>query len=215
MAWWNIFRRGRRWKPVSEPRAEWLVAGLGNPGPDYVTSRHNFGFIAADALVRHCGGRWSVVDEPPMETCFCRIGEEIPIRVVRPLAFMNRSGLPVRWVLGSSGLNSSRLIVLVDDLSLPLGSMRIREGGGDGGHNGLRSVAEALGNGAFTRVRLGVAPEKGMPPAGVWVDYVLGSFGPGEQESVERIAGMAVHAVAEIISHGPSRAMSRFNRRKQ
>lgn len=200
---------------VPEPKAEWLVAGLGNPGPDYAYSRHNFGFIAAAALVSSCEGRWTAVDQPPSETCLCRIGEEIPIRVIRPLTFMNRSGLPVRWMLSSAGLDSSRLIVLVDDLSLPLGQMRIREGGGDGGHNGLRSVAEALGNGAFTRVRLGVAPDHGMPPAGEWVEFVLGQFGPDEEESVKKVAGLAVRAVAEIISHGPSRAMSRFNSRKR
>ncbi len=209
MAWWNIFRRGR--PPQPEPPAQWLVAGLGNPGPEYEASRHNFGFMAADALVRHCGGRWRAVDNPPMETCLCRFGEDLLIRVIRPLAYMNRSGDPVRWALSSSGLNSSRLIVLVDDMALPLGTLRIREGGGDGGHNGLRSVAEALGNGAFTRIRLGVAPPNGMPAAEEWVDFVLGFFEPHEKEIAGGVAGVAVSAVTEIINHGPSKAMSRFN----
>lgn len=213
MAWWNIFRRSRQRKP--EPPVDWLVVGLGNPGPEYQASRHNFGFRAVDALVRHCGARWTVVDQPPMETCLCRLEEDVLIRAVRPLAFMNRSGGPVRWTLRSLGLNSSRLIVMVDDLALPLGTLRIREGGGDGGHNGLRSVAEDLGNSAFTRVRLGVAPENGMPPAGEWVEFVLGSFEPHEEEVVRRVAGVAVDAVAEIVSHGQLRAMSRFNRKQQ
>jgi PTH1 family peptidyl-tRNA hydrolase len=187
------------------------VAGLGNPGRDYEASRHNFGFRAADALVRHYGGRWQAVANPPMDECLCRLGEGVMIRVVRPLAFMNRSGGPVQRALSSSGLNSSRLIVLVDDLALPLGTLRIREGGGDGGHNGLRSVAESLGNGGFTRIRLGIAPGDGMPSAGEWVDFVLGFFEPHEEEKVRQVAGVAVRAVTEIVNHGPSRAMSRFN----
>jgi len=211
VAWWNLFRRRRRRKP--EPNAEWLVAGLGNPGPKYEASRHNFGFMAAEALVSRCSGVWTAVDEPPLESSCLRLGEGITIQVVRPLAYMNRSGPPVRWALRSSDLDVSRLIVLVDDLALPLGAMRIREGGGDGGHNGLRSIAEALESGAFTRVRLGVAPVDGMLPAGEWVDYVLGSFEPGEEERVQRMAGLAADAVMEIICHGSGQAMSRFNRR--
>lgn len=213
MAWWNFFRRGRSSTSVSEP-PQWLVAGLGNPGADYSASRHNFGFMAADELARSFGGRWTDGGDPPLAVCNGRIGGDVPIRVIRPLAFMNRSGSPVRWALQSSGLEANRLIVLVDDLSLPLGSLRIRTGGGDGGHNGLRSVAEALGCGDFIRIRLGVAQDEGMPAAGEWVDYVLGSFEPGEKENVRRVAGLAVEAVAEIVRHGPSRAMSRFNRRK-
>jgi PTH1 family peptidyl-tRNA hydrolase len=214
VAWWTFFRRGRSRKPVPQEPPRWLVAGLGNPGADYSQTRHNFGFMAAEALAISFGGRWSDHDDPPLAVCSGILGEDVPIRVIRPLAFMNRSGIPIRWALRSTGLDLSRLIVLVDDLALPLGSLRIRFGGGDGGHNGLRSVAEVLGCGDFIRIRLGVAPRGGMPTAGEWVDYVLGSFEPDEKEDVMRVTGLAVDAVAEIVSRGPSMAMSRFNRRK-
>ncbi len=212
VAWWNPFRRRRT--AGSDPPPAWVVAGLGNPGPDYLMSRHNFGFMAADRLVRHCGGRWSTAAGSTLQRCRVRIGEDVPLEVIRPLEFMNRSGGAVRRVLASYGLDSSRLIVLVDDLALPLGSLRIRQGGGDGGHNGLRSVVQVLADGAFTRVRLGVAPQAGMPPAAEWVDFVLGSFEPDEEEVVRRVAGLAVEAVADIVGHGPLKAMSRYNRRK-
>lgn len=212
VAWWNPFRRRRTVGP--DRPAAWVVAGLGNPGPEYRMSRHNFGFMAADELVRHCGGRWTMAADSTLQRCRVRIGEDIPLEVIRPLEFMNRSGGAVGRVLDSYGLDSSRLIVLVDDLALPLGSLRIRQGGGDGGHNGLRSVVQVLGDGSFTRVRLGVAPEAGMPPAEEWVDFVLGCFEPDEEEVVRRVAGLAVEAVADIVGHGSQKAMSRYNRRK-
>jgi len=211
VAWWNLFRRRRTVEPGQ--RAAWVVAGLGNPGPDYRKSRHNFGFMAADALVRHCGGHWTTAPDSTLQRCRVRIGEDILLEVVRPLTFMNRSGEPLQRVLGSCGLDPGRLIVLLDDLALPLGRLRIRQGGGDGGHNGLRSVVEVLGEGSFTRVRLGVAPKAGMPPAGEWVDFVLGSFEPDEEVVVRQVAGKAVEAVADIVSNGPLKAMSRYNRR--
>jgi PTH1 family peptidyl-tRNA hydrolase len=211
VAWWNIFKRHRTRQPQ---RPSWLVAGLGNPGPEYEASRHNFGFRAADALVRSGGGGWTRRSVPPMDSSRVLTGDGVSLEVIRPLSFMNRSGGPVSEALGSCGLNTDRLIVLVDDLALPLGTLRIRQGGGDGGHNGLRSVAEVLGDSLFIRVRLGVAPAGGMPPAGEWVDFVLGSFADGEEEDVRRVADRAVEAVAAIVSEGPLPAMSRFNRRK-
>lgn len=208
MAWWHLFRR----RAVS---TDWLVAGLGNPGERYAGTRHNFGFVAADALVRRHGGRWSGAGGGSLERCPLRLDDGTAIEAVRPLAWMNRSGPPVRRALERAGLPPGRLIVLVDDLALPLGTLRIRVGGGDGGHNGLRSLAEALGGADFLRVRLGVAPDDGMPPAGEWVDFVLGRFAPGEEEVVERVARRAVSAVLEIIGRGPEAAMGRFNRRKK
>jgi PTH1 family peptidyl-tRNA hydrolase len=206
VAWWQFFRR-------RSGRTDWLVAGLGNPGERYAGTRHNFGFVAADALARRHGGRWSGAEGGSLERCLLRLDAGTAIEVVRPLAFMNRSGPPVQRALERAGLSPGRLIVLVDDLALPLGTLRIRAGGGDGGHNGLRSLAGALDSADFIRVRLGVAPAEGMPPAGEWVDFVLGRFAPGEEDAVRRVTGMAVSAVLEIIDRGPDAAMGRYNRR--
>lgn len=219
MAWWHLFkgrsRTGRSRTQPAEGRIDWLVAGLGNPGERYAGTRHNFGFIAADALVRQFGGEWSMTDDRAMERCPVQLVDGTSLEVLRPQAFMNRSGPPVLRSMRRAGLNCSRLIVLADDLALPFGTIRIREGGGDGGHNGLRSLAEALGNGGFIRVRMGLAPAGGMPPAGEWVDFVLGRFMPEEEEDVHRVARRAVSAVLDILDRGPAAAMSRFNRRKR
>jgi len=189
------------------------VAGLGNPGPEYETSRHNFGFIAAEALVSRCGGRWGAEKDGSLERCRCSLADGTTIEVVRPLAYMNCSGQPLVRSLDRAGLGPDRLIVMVDDLALPLGRLRIRAGGGHGGHNGLRSVTGELGTGDFTRVRLGMAPTGGMPQAGGWVEHVLGPFDEGEIETVRRVAGLAVEAVEQIIHEGVPTAMNRFNRR--
>ena len=208
MAWWHIFRRRLR-----GPKTEWLVAGLGNPGPEYATSRHNFGFIATEALARRCSSRWSRAGDGTLERCHGRLTGGTAVTVVRPLTYMNRSGEPLGRELERAGLSPARLIVLVDDLALPLGRMRIRAGGGHGGHNGLRSMIRELGTGAFTRIRLGVAPSGGMPPAGEWVDHVLGPFTGEEMEMVARVSEQAAEAVETIIVEGVSQAMGRFNRR--
>jgi PTH1 family peptidyl-tRNA hydrolase len=143
-----------------------------------------------------------------------------PALLVKPQSFMNLSGGPVARLLADSGLSATDLVVIVDDVALPLGRLRVRERGSDGGHNGLGSLIEALGTDAFARVRIGVGPEAG--PAELeaerdsridLADFVLGEFLPDELPRLRELIGLAADAVASLIDEGAAAAMNRFNGR--
>lgn len=159
----------------------WLVAGLGNPGAKYETTRHNFGFLTADALIDHLGDPPTINDEK--------------IIIMKPDTFMNRSGEPIQKKLAFLKILPEKLIVLHDELDLPLGEMRIKKGGGHGGHNGLRDIVRAIGP-DFIRIRLGI----GRPIIkGNEADYVLSTFKDEEWPVVLKIIESAVLGIEKII----------------
>ncbi len=183
-----------------------VVVGLGNPGAQYETTRHNVGFMVVDALAaRLKSGVWrragrSLVDEALLE------GRRLLL--AKPQTFMNRSGKAVEELLAVEEAPCPRLLVVHDDLDLPLGRLRIRDGGGHGGHNGLRSILEILGTGAFVRLKVGI----GRPAEGEGVtEHVLSPFEAGEQAVLPGVLLRATDAVESIILEGPERAMNRFN----
>jgi len=184
------------------------VVGLGNPGERYRRTRHNAGFMAVDVLAartraagRVHGDAW--VAEAPLAG-----GTAL---LVKPLSFMNASGGPVARVLAASGGSPADLVVLVDDVALEIGVIRVRERGSHGGHNGLRSLGESLGTDDFARVRIGV--QRGELPADL-AQYVLADFEPDEVLLVQEAAGLAADAVACLLEDGPAMAMNRFNGRR-
>ena len=188
---------------------DFLILGLGNPGPEYVGTRHNFGFLVVEALARTA--RTSLREGPgPYRICAFTVGNERGI-LAQPTTYMNRSGVAAREILDRwEGPPESRLLAVVDDLDLPLGRIRFRRGGGDGGHRGLLSIAHELGTGAFPRLRLGIGRPEQDEREGV-VDHVLEGFLPEEEEIVREVRDRAVEGTRVFVTEGVDAAMNRFN----
>lgn len=182
-----------------------VVVGLGNPGERYEDTRHNVGFMVLDELGRRLvGRRWERAGRSLLGVA--KLGQA-DLLLVKPQAFMNRSGTAVRELLETEE-PWPRLIVVHDDLDLPYGSLRIREGGGHGGHNGVRSILEQLGSGAFLRLKAGI----GRPSEGEGVtEHVLSPFTAEERVALPDLLVQAADAVECIVLEGPARAMNRFN----
>lgn len=182
-----------------------LVVGLGNPGPRYRGTRHNLGFRVVEELAGQEG--WRFRSRPWWRWARGRLaGTEVVL--AQPLTFMNDSGRAVGGLAESLGVAGEDLLVVCDDLALPLGRIRLRRRGSSGGHQGLASVVRALGTEEFPRLRLGIGAARGDP-----VEFVLGEFAAGERERVEEAVREAVEAVRSWATQGIEEAMNRFNRR--
>ncbi len=180
------------------------MVGLGNPGERYRGTRHNFGFEVLDAWVEQRGASWRTASFAQAETC--RLEEDLWL--VKPLAFMNLSGPEVQRCLRWWRLPVEEVIVVVDDIQLPLGRLRLRPSGSSGGHNGLRSIEESLGTTAYARIRGGV----GGSDQGVdWKQHVLERFGRQETETAGKMVRRAVDALQLTRTDGLAKAMERYN----
>jgi len=188
----------------------WLLAGLGNPGSEYANTRHNVGFWLAEAVVRDCGGSLSRHKRAQALVCETRIGG-LPgerIVVIEPLSFMNASGGPVKALLDFYSVPVSNLIVAHDELDIPLGSIRVKSGGGDNGHNGLRSIRSALGTGDFLRIRLGIGRPPGrQDPA----DFVLKPFTSDQRPEAQTMVERSVGAVEMLVLQGLAATQNVYN----
>lgn len=181
------------------------VIGLGNPGVEYEATRHNMGFQVVDSLA---GGSADFENRGSYVFRGGRIGGR-RVLLAKPLTFMNRSGLAVARLLDDFPFDIDRMLVVSDDANLPLGRIRLRARGGDGGQKGLRSIIECLGSEEFQRLRLGI----GAPVhADHLADFVLAPFGEDEREAVEDMVARAVDSVRTWMSDGIEQAMERFNR---
>lgn len=186
----------------------WLIVGLGNPGAEYEWSRHNLGFLLIDKLASEAGIAIT------RRECEALVGrgelEGIKLKLVKPQTFMNLSGVAVSCLLAKNDMQESRekLIVISDDLALPLGTIRIRERGSAGGHNGLKSIISALGTDEFVRLRIGIQPEHQIADA---KKFVLDSFSRGDRGVVGEVLDKSAAAIKTIISGGALKAMSEFN----
>lgn len=188
------------------PEAIRVVIGLGNPGPRYDGTRHNIGFDAVAAVLGQRDSRRRHFDGGVLTDVEVR-GRAISLFF--PTLYMNRSGGPVRRLLGSNAAPPEAALVVCDDIALPLGSIRIRRRGSDGGHNGLSSILAALGTRDVPRMRLGV----GAPPsAREQSDYVLDRFAAGETDMATELVERAALAIECVIGDGLDAAMNRFNR---
>ena len=185
-----------------------LIVGLGNPGYEYHRTPHNLGFMAIDRLADRCG-----VELARREAQALTVSTELAgVRVVlaKPQTYMNLSGLAVERLLRNYELATRDLLVLVDEIELPLGMLRIRPRGSAGGHNGLKSIIGALEDDDFARLRMGARPDRQMED---YVSYLLGPFRPAEMASVGEMLDQAGEAVRVVLSEGVQTAMNRFNRR--
>jgi peptidyl-tRNA hydrolase, PTH1 family len=185
-----------------------IIVGLGNPGPEYEWTPHNLGFLAVGGLAAHAGIR---VTRPEAQS-YVGLGKVAGQEVVlaKPQTMMNLSGRAVRMLVEKYECTPADVIVLIDEVDLPWGMIRIRERGRNSTHNGLKSIISSLGTDEFVRVRLGVQPKQ------MWGDrrdYVLCSMGREERRMAEEMVGEAVVAVELILTEGVEKAMSKFNRR--
>ena len=185
----------------------WLVVFLGNPGPRYACTRHNAGFMAGDALAKKLGVSVNRLRFKAL-TAECDIGGE-RVLLMQPQTFMNLSGEAVGEAARFYKIPPEHVLVVSDEVSLPLGKLRVRQKGSAGGHNGLKSIIAALGSDGFPRVRIGV----GAPPHPEYdmADWVLSVFRNQDLEDMQSAAQRAAEAVITYISDGPERAMNRFN----
>jgi PTH1 family peptidyl-tRNA hydrolase len=186
----------------------WLIVGLGNPGYEYAWTPHNLGFLVLDLVAERAAIR---IDRPEAKSYVGRgrIGE-YEVVLAKPQTFMNLSGIAVRELAARYEAAPSRVLVVFDDVALPWGSLRIRECGSAGGHNGLKSVIGALGTDEIVRLRLGIQPEH---PVGDLAAYVLHPMRKAELEAAAELVERAADAVECILKDGVRRAMNQFNRR--
>ena len=185
------------------------IVGLGNPGRTYEGTRHNIGFKVLDLLSQKWQINYNKNDWNALYGKGQTGSEEVIL--VKPMTFMNRSGEAIAPLLSWFKLNPEDLIVLCDDIHLPIGQLRLRARGSDGGHNGLKSIITQTGSDLFIRVRLGVNEP---PPGFDQADYVLSRFGKADQAPVEEMITNAADAVETIITSGLPTAMNRYNQIK-
>jgi PTH1 family peptidyl-tRNA hydrolase len=182
-----------------------IVAGLGNPGAEYASTPHSAGYEVVDALASEAGVAWDF--KKSFNADLARIAVAgTPVLLVKSRTYMNLSGGPIADVVKYHNATAADLIVVQDDIDLPLGRMRIRKGGSAGGHNGIRNIAERLGTQAFARLKLGVGKDKSDV-----VGHVLGKFAPEQRELMDAVVAEAVKAVVLTVKEGPDRAMNAYN----
>jgi peptidyl-tRNA hydrolase, PTH1 family len=206
------FRRSPRTERESEApddRSRWLIAGLGNPGGQYATSRHNLGFMTVDRIASQCAVQLS---ERKFKAIYALAGiAGHPVVLVKPQGYYNASGESVGALVGYYHVAVEKLIVIHDDLDLEAGRLQLKRGGGDAGNRGIRSIIESLGGADFVRVRIGI----GHGPAGhAPNDHVLRPMTPEEIESFGPSLDRAAEAVRTIVAGSLEQAMNRFNVRE-
>ena len=179
-----------------------LIAGLGNPGPEYAATRHNIGFMVVDQFAAQFGSTWE--RSTKWDALSAQCGD---VLVVKPMSFVNRSGYPLSVIVQFYKIEPREILVVLDDLALPLGRLRLRVGGGSGGHNGLESIIIQFGTEEIPRLRIGVgdAPSEGS------ADYVLSRFFDEEKPIVRSTIDRAVEALKSAIDNGLISAMNIFN----
>lgn len=189
----------------------WLVVGLGNPGPEYAATRHNIGFLVIDALAERTGVKLARHKRAHALAAEAKVG--VPgamhrLVLAEPMSFMNESGGPVAALMAFYGIEPDRLIVVHDELDLPFASLRVKFGGGDNGHNGLKSIRRSIGTGDYLRVRAGIGRPPGrQDPAA----FVLKPFASAERRELPEFVDRCADAVESLVSEGLERTQNRFN----
>jgi PTH1 family peptidyl-tRNA hydrolase len=191
--------------------APWLIVGLGNPGPEYAMNRHNIGFMVADLLAERIGGRFKRAGKAQAQVVEGRIGVPGPAgrRVVlaKPMSFMNLSGGPVTALRDFYKVPTANVVAVHDELDIDYGVLRLKLGGGDNGHNGLKSMTKAMGA-DYHRVRFGI----GRPPGRMQVaDFVLRDFSSAERKELDYVVDRAADAVECLVLEGLERAQGSYN----
>lgn len=189
-----------------------LVVGLGNPGPEYAQTRHNVGQMVADELARRWSGSFSALGRTHAQVATIRIGGPSPTTeptaLAKPMSYMNLSGGPVAALVKYFGVDAADVVAIHDELDIPFGSIRLKRGGGSGGHNGLKDISKALGTPDYVRVRVGIGRPPGrQAPA----EFVLKPFGAAERKELDLVIALAADAVEEFLAKGLAEAQQRFH----
>ena len=182
-----------------------IIVGLGNPGAQYANTPHSVGFEAVDAIASEIGATWEAKRQ---FNCLMAKGTfaGCPVMLVKPQTYMNLSGDSVAPVVKYHNATAAELLVIQDDIDLPVGRMRVRKNGSCGGHNGIRNIIERLGTQDFARLKLGVGKDKSNV-----IGHVLGKFDPTTRKTMGLVVAEAVKAAAAILRDGPDRAMNAYN----
>ena len=182
-----------------------IIVGLGNPGQQYANTPHSVGFEAVDAIAAEIGATW---EEKRQFKCLMAKGTfaGLPVMLVKPQTYMNLSGESVAPVVKYHNATPADLLVIQDDIDLPVGRMRVRKNGSCGGHNGIRNIIERLGTQDFARLKLGVGKDRSDVIA-----HVLGKFDPTTRKTMDLVVAEATKAAAAILRNGPDRAMNLYN----
>ena len=187
----------------------WLIVGLGNPGSRYRFTRHNIGFQVLDLLATRQQFSWQEHKRLALMGRGSSAGQELIL--VKPLSYMNNSGEVVSALVGRSGMACSSVLLVHDDMDLPFGRLKIKKGGGSGGHKGVDSVQRELDFDDFLRVKMGIGrPEEVLSPE----DYVLSPFSADQTDNLTEFLERGSEAVMSIVEEGADRAMNRFNKRE-
>jgi PTH1 family peptidyl-tRNA hydrolase len=189
--------------------APWLVVGLGNPGKEYAGNRHNVGFMVADLLASRVGAKFGRSKRAHAEVAEGRLGFGGPkLVLVKPLTFMNLSGAPVVSLAQFFKVPVTNVIAVHDELDVPFGQVRVKRGGGEGGHNGLRSMSKSLSSKEYARVRFGIGRPPGrQDPA----DYVLSDFAGAERKELEFLVDRAADVVEAVVLEGVEWAQNKYH----
>ncbi|MGJ5899080.1 aminoacyl-tRNA hydrolase [Streptomyces niveiscabiei] len=189
----------------------WLIVGLGNPGPEYAMNRHNIGFMVADLLAERMGGRFKRAGKAQAQVLEGRLGAPGPANrraiLAKPMSYMNLSGGPVNALRDFYKVPLSNVIAVHDELDIDYGTLRLKLGGGDNGHNGLKSMTKSMGP-DYHRVRCGI----GRPPGRMQVaDFVLKDFSATERKELDWFVDRAADAVEALVTEGLERAQQSYN----
>jgi PTH1 family peptidyl-tRNA hydrolase len=182
-----------------------LIAGLGNIGEEYAGTRHNIGFDIVDAMAQKASAAF-VTDRYAQLASHRLRGRNVYL--IKPTTYMNLSGKAVRYWLGTLKIAQQNLLVIVDDVALPFGAIRLRAKGSDGGHNGLKDINAALGNSSYARLRFGIGSSF---PKGAQVNFVLGKWNPEETQKLPELIQKSVEAIHCFVTEGLEKAMNKFN----
>ncbi|MFJ9374545.1 aminoacyl-tRNA hydrolase [Streptomyces sp. NPDC101455] len=196
---------------TTDANAPWLIVGLGNPGPEYANNRHNVGFMVAELLAERIGGKFKRAGKAQAQVLEGRIGAPGPasrrVVLVKPTSFMNLSGGPVNALRDFYKVPLANVVAVHDELDIDYGTLRLKLGGGDNGHNGLKSMTKAMGP-DYHRVRFGI----GRPPGRMQVaDFVLKDFSSTERKELGFLVDRATDSVECLVSEGLERAQSAYN----
>lgn len=186
----------------------WLIVGLGNPGSTYAGTRHNIGYLVADALAERMGGSFKKHTTGRADVVEGRLASERAV-LGRSRGYMNESGGPVKALASYYDVDVEHLIVIHDELDIDPGQLRLKKGGGDNGHNGLKSIRQAMDSGEFYRVRVGIGRPPGRQPVH---DFVLKAFSTTERKDLAVYVEEAADAIESLIEHGLVKTQSTYNR---
>ena len=204
----KLFSNNETVETEEERAMRYMIVGLGNVGMEYEGTRHNSGFMVADAVAKDAEVKWTL-SRLAMTAEMKLRGKQVLL--VKPTTFINLSGKAVRFWMNETKTPLENVLVVVDDIALPLGELRMKKQGSGGGHNGLANIEELLGTNAYCRLRVGVGSNFSR---GRQIDYVLGQFTPDELSIIEPKITEAVEIVKTFVQQGPDRAMNMFNHRK-